>query len=106
MVTLYRGVNSTNVNFGQATRGGVQPNIRWWQFWKGSATPLEHNTVPGATLRSKYSSWTTDPEVAENFALRPDGPGVVIVVQVPPFSNCAESQPEDGGLDSERQDSL
>lgn len=82
-VTLYRGVNSTNVNFHEATNGIVMPNLKWWQFWRRSATAYEQNVIQGATLWSKYTSWTTDLEVAENFALRTSGKGVIIKVEVP-----------------------
>ena len=75
-VTLYRGVNSSHVAFESAEQGLVRAN-------GGLATPLEHNTAPGATLRSPYTSWTTDPAVAENFALRPNGGGVVVRAEVP-----------------------
>lgn len=75
-VTLYRGVNSSHAAFESAEQGLVRAN-------GGLATPLEHNAVPGATLRSPYTSWTTDPAVAENFALRPNGGGVVIRTEVP-----------------------
>jgi hypothetical protein len=47
----------------------------------GNATPLEHNTV--STLNSPYTSWTTNPAVAENFALRPNGVGVVLEASIP-----------------------
>ena len=75
-VTLYRGVNNSHVAFDSAEQGLVRAN-------GGFATPLEHNTGPVATLRSPYTSWTTDPAVAENFALRPNGGGVVIRAEVP-----------------------
>ena len=74
--TLYRGVNESHVAYKDAQAGIVKPN-------GGTATPLEHNTVPGATLNSPHTSWTTDPAVAENFALRPTGKGVVIKANVP-----------------------
>lgn len=83
--TIYRGVNGSHADFAAQSTGVVNPNNRWWQFWKGEgSTPFEHNAVPGGTLNSPYTSWTTDPRVAENFALRPGPtPGVVIEAQVP-----------------------
>jgi len=82
-ITLYRGVNQSNANFAQQSTGVVSANRGWWQFWKPVSTPLEHNIAPGGTIFSPYTSWTTNPAVAENFALRPGGSGVVITVQVP-----------------------
>jgi hypothetical protein len=79
-VTLYRGVNESNFHYNDATQGAVQPN-------GGAATPLEHNTV--STLNSPYSSWTTDRDVALNFALRPidkstgTGRGIVLTADIP-----------------------
>jgi RHS repeat-associated protein len=82
-VKLYRGVNEANAAYLSALKGIARPNRRWWQFWRPKSTPLQHNIAPGGTLDSPYTSWTTDPAVAENFALRPGGRGVVIEAQVP-----------------------
>jgi hypothetical protein len=85
-VTLCRGVNEgAGAGFELAEQGIVQPNRRWWQFWKPSASPLEHNVGAGGTLNSPYTSWTTDFSVAENFALLPEtsSRGVIVVVEVP-----------------------
>lgn len=82
-ITLYRGINSSHPGYQSALQGIVNPNAQWWQFWVRQATPLEHNTVGGATLRSPFTSWTTNFEVAKNFALRPDGGGVVVQAAVP-----------------------
>lgn len=83
--TIYRGVNGSHASFAAQSTGIVKPNNQWWQFWKGGgSTPFEHNAVPGGTLNSPYTSWTTDVRVAENFALRPGRtPGVLIEAQVP-----------------------
>lgn len=54
-----------------------------WEFWKSKSTPLDHNAVKNGTLNSPYTSWTTNYDVAENFALRGTGNGVVLEVQVP-----------------------
>lgn len=70
--TLYRGVNNNSPAFEAASNGKVKPR-------GGNATPLEHNTV---STKSKYTSWTTDPRVAKNFALRPKGEGVVLEGQI------------------------
>lgn len=83
--TVYRGVNSNHFDFAAQSGGVVRPNNKWWQVWKGKgSSPFEHNAAPGGTLNSPYTSWTTDPRVAENFALRPGRtPGMVIEAQVP-----------------------
>ncbi len=72
-ITLYRGVNENNVHYPDALNGIVKPN-------GGVATAMEHNTV--STLNSPFTSWTTNPEVAINFALRPGGEGVVLKTKV------------------------
>ncbi len=46
----------------------------------GNATPAEHNS---GNTNSQYTSWSTDPEVATNYALRPNGGGVVLTKTVP-----------------------
>ena len=78
-------MNSNHADFAAQSTGVVRPNNKWWQVWKGrGSSPLEHNAAPGGTLNSPYTSWTTDPRVAENFALRPGRtPGAVIEAQVP-----------------------
>lgn len=76
-LTLFRGVNSDNVHFKDALKGVVKPN-------GGNASPLEHNQ--GNTLNSPYTSWTTDPIVATNYAMRGSGSGVVLKANVPASS--------------------
>ncbi|CAD7805311.1 hypothetical protein CHRY9390_01348 [Chryseobacterium aquaeductus] len=71
--TLHRGVNSTSPAYSQAVEGTATPR-------GGNATPLEHNTV---TTESNYTSWTTNASVAENFALRTSGEGVVLTADIP-----------------------
>ncbi|CAM3049637.1 hypothetical protein DRF59_16305 [Chryseobacterium flavum] len=71
--TLHRGVNSTSPAYSQAVEGTATPR-------GGNATPLEHNTV---TTESNYTSWTTNPAVAENFALRTSREGVVLTADIP-----------------------
>jgi RHS repeat-associated protein len=83
-IRLYRGVNESHYDFAAQSTGLVRPNRRWWELWKIPSSPLEHNVGAGGTLRSPYTSWTTDPDVALNFALRPGpSPGVVITADVP-----------------------
>ncbi|MGO4291516.1 DUF6443 domain-containing protein [Chitinophaga sp. RAB17] len=76
MSTIYRGVNESHPGYGQAVEGNAYPR-------GGNATPLEHNTV---TTESAYTSWSTNPEVATNFALRPNGGGIVLETTVPKSS--------------------
>lgn len=51
-------------------------------------TPYEHNTVQDATLNSVFTSWTINPLVAENYALRDQNigralsSGVVLEAQI------------------------
>ena len=71
--TIYRGVNENHEGYSNATNGTAIPR-------GGSATAAEHNQ--GNTL-SPFTSWTTNPDVAENFALRPKGSGVVMEATVP-----------------------
>ncbi|WP_161968070.1 RHS repeat domain-containing protein [Fimbriiglobus ruber] len=84
-VTLYRGVNSDNFAYPQAQNGVISPNWRWWYYLTGytPSYPGAHNFVRGGTTLSPYTSWTTDPEVAINFALRPSSTGVVVTAEVP-----------------------
>ncbi len=73
-ITLYRGINSSHPGYQSALQGIVNPNAQWWKLWVRQATPLEHNTVGGATLGSPFTSWTTNFEVAKT---SPFGPMVV-----------------------------
>lgn len=70
--TLYRGVNSTSPAYENATKGIAEPR-------GGNATPLEHNTL---TTESNYTSWSANRDVAENFALRTSGEGVVLTADI------------------------
>ncbi len=74
-VTLFRGVNQTRtpVAFDEALAGNATPR-------GGVATASEHNA---GNTSSPFTSWTTNPAVAENYALRPSGKGVVLEAQVP-----------------------
>lgn len=52
-------------------------------------TPFEHNTIQEATLSSVFTSWTVNPAVAENYALRDTNlentisTGVVLQAEIP-----------------------
>ena len=89
-ITLFRGVNQGHAAYADALLGIAKPNRRWWQFWKLSpVTPYEHNTVQDATLNSVFTSWSSNPLVAEAFALRDQlvpntvSSGVVLEAQIP-----------------------
>lgn len=80
MVSVYRGVNSTSPAFSVAESGIAKPR----GGILGSSNPATHNA--GNTANSKLTSWTTNPEVAKNFALRTSGNGVILSQQVPKSS--------------------
>jgi hypothetical protein len=71
--TLFRGVNENHPGYANALEGKAIPR-------GGNATPYQHNTV---TTESQYTSWTTNAEVAKNYALRPSGSGVLMEITVP-----------------------
>ncbi|WP_188938385.1 RHS repeat-associated core domain-containing protein, partial [Puia dinghuensis] len=77
--TLWRGVNENHPGYEDALQGKVSPR-------GGSATPAEHNA---GNTRSPYTSWTTNRDVAENYALRPSGEGVVLQTTVSKSSTVA-----------------
>jgi RHS repeat-associated protein len=94
-ITLYRGINVEHGRYGESKQGIVTPNyMRSWFGWltgaKREASAGEHNSKEGATLYSPYTSWTTDIDVAVNFALRPQKSprdrnkqnGVVLTIRV------------------------
>lgn len=78
-ITLYRGVNESHPGFSNALEGRAVPR-------GGRATAAEHNAGDTA---SDLTSWTTNRDVARNYALRPDGSGVVLEVTVPASSTVA-----------------
>ena len=78
-VTLYRGVNENHPGYEDALNGTVSPR-------GGNATPAEHNE---GNTNSPYTSWTTNPDVAENYALRPTGSGAVLQTTVSKSSTVA-----------------
>ncbi|TGD56537.1 DUF6443 domain-containing protein [Flavobacterium humi] len=77
--TLYRGVNTTSPAFENATQGTAVPR-------GGTATAAEHNA---GNTNSEFTSWSTNPEVAKNFALRTSGEGVIMETTVPTSSTVA-----------------
>jgi RHS repeat-associated protein len=68
-VAVYRGVHGKHPDLPNARRGKANP-------WGGSSTPEEHSN--DGFVDSEFTSWTTDPGVAEFFA-RQRGPGGVIL---------------------------
>jgi hypothetical protein len=76
MTTLYRGVNESHPGFANASEGVAVAR-------GGAATAAEHNA---GNTASNFTSWTTDPSVATNYALRPNGAGVMMEVTVPQSS--------------------
>jgi RHS repeat-associated protein len=83
-ITLFRGVNSEHFGAALAEAGRVRPSLPLWKILQ-SASPLQHNTVGGATRRSIFTSWTRNCEVADNYALRPSGNGTVLEAQIHPW---------------------
>ena len=73
MVTVYRGVNESHPGYQAALKGNAAPR-------GGTATAAEHNA---GNTQSNLTSWTTNEQVAENYALRPDGSGVVLKTTLP-----------------------
>ena len=87
-IDVYRGVNGTHASYAAQAAGNVQPNRRWWQIWRSTSTPAEHNSGIQGTRNSPYTSWSLNPDVAENYALRSQqrgrlAPGVVLHLRVP-----------------------
>ncbi|PCJ54346.1 MAG: hypothetical protein COA79_22045, partial [Planctomycetota bacterium] len=77
---LYRGLNQSNVAFEKGLKGIVSPNRKWWQFWKPKVTAAQHNA--GQTINSSLTSWTPEKAVAEAFAKKGGGKGVVIEADI------------------------
>ncbi|WP_281335986.1 DUF6443 domain-containing protein [Flavobacterium eburneipallidum] len=86
--TLYRGVNSTSPAYKNATEGTATPR-------GGAATPTQHNE---GNTASNFTSWTKNPEVAKNFALRTSGEGVVMEVTVPTTSTVTSPSAKEVNL--------
>jgi hypothetical protein len=77
--TVYRGVNSTSPAFSAAESGVVKP--RGGLF--GHSNAATHNSGANGTANSKFTSWTTNPEVAKHFALYKSGNGTFLETTVP-----------------------
>ena len=73
---LYRGINSGTgrIAFTNGLKGIAKP--RGGIF--GHLNPLKHNKVLNGTVKSSFTSWSTNRQVALNFALRTNGSGVVL----------------------------
>ncbi|GAA5510293.1 RHS repeat-associated core domain-containing protein [Novipirellula caenicola] len=87
-VLITRGVSGSNHGSRLARQGIAKPNRPWWQYLReDTATPLDHNAKSGATLRSIFTSWTTDCRVSRNFASGRLGQesGTVITAAVHPW---------------------
>lgn len=84
-MTLYRGVNSTSPAYENATQGVAIPK-------GGTATAVEHNL---GNTNSNFTSWTTNPEVAKNYALRTSGEGVIMQAEVPISQTVASPSVKD-----------
>ncbi len=77
-ITLYRGVNSSAGRAYERGRNGiVKP--RGGLF--GHSNAIRHNRSQNGTIKSRFTSWTTNKDVAKNFALRPTGKGVVLTIR-------------------------
>ena len=75
--SLYRGVAEGHPGYSNATKGIANPR-------GGTATAEAHT---GGVTTSNYTSWTTDPQVARNFALEgPTQKGVLLQATVPKTS--------------------
>jgi hypothetical protein len=72
-ITLYRGVTKGHPGYDEATAGMAFPR-------GGHADPESHNI---GDTESVFTSWTTDRQVAEFFATKYGGPGVVLTKQFP-----------------------
>lgn len=79
LVTVYRGVNSSaGTSYTNAMKGVVKP--RGGVF--GHSDPLMHNIGSNGTVNSKLTSWTTNENVALNFAYRQNGKGVLLEMRI------------------------
>jgi RHS repeat-associated protein len=86
-VEIFRGVNSNaGTAYTDALNGVVKPRGGFF----GNGNTLTHNTGLNGTVNSRFTSWTTNPDVALNFALRNNGEGVFLRMRVP-FSRITPS---------------
>ena len=72
LIIIFRGVNQNHQGYEDAKRGNAKPI-------GGTASAAEHNE---GNTNSPYTSWTTNEEVAKNYALRPNGEGVVLRLDI------------------------
>jgi len=86
-VTLYRGINSTGgVGYKNGLSGVAKPRGGYF----GHTDRMLHNSGVDGTLNSRFTSWTTNKEVALNAAYRRNGRGVLLTKTVP-FSSTYKS---------------
>jgi hypothetical protein len=78
-ITMYRGVNSSA---GKAYRNALKGIVKPRGGIFGHSNALKHNTGINGTLNSKLTSWTTNKDVALNYAFRKNGSGVLLEKQV------------------------
>lgn len=80
MITVYRGVNNgAGEAYTNALNGIVKP--RGGLF--GHSNAKLHNSGLNGTINSKFTSWTTDIDVALNYAYRNSGEGVLLELKIP-----------------------
>ncbi len=80
LVTIYRGVNSSA---GEAYTDALSGVVQSRGGFFGHTDALMHNRGANGTISSNFTSWTTDPDVALNYAYRKNGTGVLMTMQVP-----------------------
>lgn len=79
VITVYRGVNS---NGGQAYTNALNGIVKPRGGVFGHSNPITHNSGLNGTLNSKFTSWTTDIEVAKHFAYWRNGEGVLLEMTI------------------------
>jgi hypothetical protein len=84
LIELFRGVHANHPELNNAMLGSVIPGDI-----NSSVSPAAHN-AGGVAHMSPYTSWTSDPDVANGYALS-SGPGGVVlkVFSSPPSSKDA-----------------
>ncbi len=87
VATLIRGVDQAHPAYDDALKGLVQPR-------GGTAGHLNANAhSAGRTANSNLSSWTTNANVARDFATNDSGIGVILTKTVPPSNRIKPSVP-------------
>ncbi|MBQ4820018.1 hypothetical protein J8M14_08080 [Aquimarina sp. MMG016] len=79
-ITIYRGVNSSA---GKAYTNALNGIVKSRGGIFGHSNTLLHNTGLNGTINSKFTSWTTDIDVALNYAYRTNGNGVLLKLDIP-----------------------